>query len=359
MSQIKIYKDNYTDSTVVSNRFIDEYMKDANDAQLKVYLYLVRIMSANLSTSVSDIADKFNHTEKDVLRSLKYWEKNKLLSLDYDGNKALVGIHMANLNEVAGETEVALAPIVSIVPKAGAATETAPSKSIEAPFPAPAPLFEKPSFSLDQLKEFTNRQDTAQLLFIAESYLKKPLTSNEMKAILFFSETLHFSDDLIDYLIQYCIERGKKDFKYIEAVAINWAQAGITTPAQAEQFAYKYDKTIYTVMKALGKTSAPTVKESEFIKRWIHEYGFHTDIILEACERTVLATDKHRFEYAESILSSWKKKEVHHKSDIDKIDASYQKKRPASGSSQSTNKFNQYTQNEYDYEALEKELLSY
>lgn len=50
-------------------------MKDANDAQIKVYLYLLRMMTAGLTTSVSDIADKFNHTEKDVLRALKYWEK--------------------------------------------------------------------------------------------------------------------------------------------------------------------------------------------------------------------------------------------------------------------------------------------
>ena len=35
MARIALYKDNYADSTVVSNLFIDEYMKDANDAQLK------------------------------------------------------------------------------------------------------------------------------------------------------------------------------------------------------------------------------------------------------------------------------------------------------------------------------------
>ena len=70
MSRFTIYQDNYDDTTVVSNLFIDEYMKDANDAQLKVYLYLLRMMSARIPTSVSDIADKFNHTEKDVLRAL-------------------------------------------------------------------------------------------------------------------------------------------------------------------------------------------------------------------------------------------------------------------------------------------------
>lgn len=98
MARVTIYPDNHVDSTVVSNLFIDEYMKDANDAQLKVYLYLLRMMNAHLATSVSDIADRFNHTEKDVLRALRYWEKQGLLSLDYDGDKNLVGIHIHDLN---------------------------------------------------------------------------------------------------------------------------------------------------------------------------------------------------------------------------------------------------------------------
>ena len=84
MSRFTIYKDNYADSTAVSNRFIDDFMADANDAQLKIYLYLIRMMSANLPTSVSEIADKFNHTEKDVVRSLRYWERKGLLNLDFD-----------------------------------------------------------------------------------------------------------------------------------------------------------------------------------------------------------------------------------------------------------------------------------
>lgn len=355
MSRIKIYKDSHADYTAISNRFIDEYMKDANDAQLKIYLYLVRAMSAGLSTSISDIADKFNHTEKDIMRALKYWEKVNLLSLDFDESKSLIGIHIEDLHaltdstsqtqDAGSSTETVLAPVLSIVPKQSA--------------PAAAP--EKPAFTADQLRAFKDRQETAQLLFIAESYFKRPLTASEMKCILYFSDVLHFSDDLIDHLIQYCIERGKKDFKYMEAVAINWAQAGITTPKQAEKFAYKYDKNVYAIMNALGKSTSPTAKEVDYIKRWTKDYGFTTDIILEACERTVLATDKHRFEYAESILASWFKAGVHHKADIQKIDELFQKKKSSAPtrSAASNNKFNQYTQNEYDYDALEKELLSY
>ena len=84
MGAFAIYNDHAADSTVISNLFIDEYMKDANDAQMKVYLYLVRMMSAGLSTSITDIADRFNHTEKEVVRSLRFWERKGLLSFQTD-----------------------------------------------------------------------------------------------------------------------------------------------------------------------------------------------------------------------------------------------------------------------------------
>lgn len=342
MAHLTIYQDNYVDSTIISNRFIDEYMKDANDAQMKVYLYLIRMLSANQATSVSDIADKFNHTEKDIIRALKYWEKQGLLSLEYDSEKNPTGIHLMDL------TSPKEAPVTPPVLVKQPAAETVLSEETE---------FTKPSYSLDQLKEFKNREETAQLIFIAEQYIGKPLTSAEIKTLLFFTDALHFSEDLIDYLLQYCVDRGKKDFKYIEKVAINWAEKGITTPKQAERFSNKYDKNVYAIMNELGKNGSPTAKEMEYINRWTREYGFSTDIIFEACERTVLATDKHRFEYAEGILSSWKKENVHHKADIRRIDDIYQKRKTVQ-KPVSTNKFNQFAQNNYDFEALEKKLLS-
>lgn len=372
MADFTIYKGNNADYTAVSNYFIDEYMKDANDAQLKIYLYLLRMMNAQLATSVSDIADKFNHTEKDVTRALKYWEKAGLLTLDFDKSKNLVGIHIHDLNDnTSGEKPVSVpssfVPVPSaqaVMPPAQAAippVHTAVPAAEEAA-PESAVSFRKPVYSAEQLREFKNRQNTSQLLFIAESYIGKPLTPSEMKTILFFTDVLHFSDDLIDYLLQYCVDRGKKDFKYIEKVAISWAEQGITTPKQAQKAASRYDKNVYAIMNELGKNSAPTPREVEYIMRWIQEYGFSNDIIFEACERTVLATDKNRFEYAERILQSWHEQNVHHKSDICRIDELYQQRRRNASSTaaarQYPNRFGQFTQNTYDFDALEKELLS-
>lgn len=379
MGRLTIYQDNYADSTVISNRFIDEYMSAANDAQLKIYLYLIRVMTGRLTTSISDIADKFNYTEKDVMRALKFWEKNHLLSLEYDDHKNVVGIHLmdfaplpaAPAAPVPAVSTGATASLASVVPissklTAGETEETdtcsntdIPAAQGTSPVSSPEDAYVKPNYTLDELKAFKSNEATSRLLFITEQYLKKTLSPNEVRTMLFISDKLGFSEDLVDYLIQYCVDRGKKDLRYIEKVAISWAQQDISTPKQAARLAGKYDKSVYEIMKALGKNGTPTHTEVAYITRWTKEYGFTSDVIFAACERTVLATDKHRFEYADSILGSWHKAGVHHMGDVNSLDAHYHKVKSARNvSNVSSNKFNQFKQNDYDFDALEQELLS-
>ncbi len=386
MAVLNIYKENLSEYTVVSNYFIDYYMEDANEAQLQVYLYLLRMVSANLPVSVADIADKFKHSEKEVLRALKYWELQKLITLEMDSKKNVTGIYLHAIPAPAAESVSAAtvsvkadpqtqAPVQSayeavaasssqpayetgVTSQASAAYESEkadPSMNEEDEKPS---IYIKPTYTAEQLKSFKAQDNAAQLLYVAQAYVGRPLSVSDVKTIYFMWDVLHFSDDLIDYLIQYCVERGKKDFRYMEKVAINWAEEGITTPKQAQKAASRYDKSVYTVMNALGKSGAPTARELEYIQRWTNEYGFSTDIIIEACDRTVLATDKHRFEYAEGILSNWKRENVHHKSDIAKVDSRYQKQKSVTSKPATANHFNQFTQNTYDFAALEQELLS-
>ena len=375
MSELTLYKDTEDGNTVISNCFIDEYLADANDAQIKVYLYLTRMMNANRATSITDIADKFNHTEKDVCRSLHYWEQKGLLSLDYDQYGNINGIRLFSPKSIKSHNNKMLnnspsfTPFVTLMPSVMNATNTPAMQKVSAvstAIPAPsmndsATAIEKPSYSLDDLKAFKSREDTAQILFIAEQYLKKTLSANDIRSILFITDYLHFSEDLIDYLLQYCVQRDKKDFRYIEKVAINWAEENITTPKEAKRYSSKYDKSVYTIMNALGKSSAPTPKEVDFIKRWNNELGFTQDIILEACERTVLATDKHRFEYADKILDSWNKAGVHHKKDIEEADLQYKKNmhsKSYTNNKAANTMFHQFQQNDYDFDALEQKLLN-
>lgn len=358
MTHLTVYEEHGLNATIISNQFIDEYMVSANDAQIKIYLYLIRMTGANLPFGISDIADRFNYTEKDVLRALRYWEKLKLLSLDYDSEQNLKAVHVLPFPSLNLKAE-----IVSLTPKLAAVSSPAPVSAIMAETEKHAKAAAskntvpaRTSFSADDLAAFQNNNETSQIIFIAEQYTGKMLSRSDLDTLLFIYDTLGFSIDLIDYLIQYCVGRGKKQFSYIEKVAIDWAEAHIVTVRQAKLRTTKYDKQVYSIMRALGKSSEPTEPEVAYIKKWIGQFGFSSDIILKACERAVLATDHNRFQYTNAILTKWHDANIKNLKDIDALDASYQK---APGPSpKKDGGFNDFNQRSYDYDALEKMLLS-
>lgn len=359
MSSLNVYKEDSCGSTVVSNYFIDKYMIDANDAQIKVYLHLLRTMSANLPTSISDMADKFNHTEKDIVRALKFWEKCRLLSLEYDEQKQLTGIRFLTPSSEAHDEQQArpLAPIVPLKLLTGDSEGKSfsevnePSKKIVSA--------ETPSYSRAQLKQFKEAPETSQVLFLAETYLQKNLSLSDIETLYFIHNEIGFTVELTDYLLQYCVERGKKSFSYIKKVAIDWAEAGITTPKMAKSYiGNSVDKNVFTIMKALGRNGNPTTKEIELITKWYKEYGFSMEIIENACGRTVIATDSHRLEYCDKILSSWSKQNVRTLNDIASADSGYFTKKAVKPQSSTKNSFNQFQGRDYDFEALEKNILS-
>lgn len=301
------------DVTIIPNSIIDKDMPEANELQLKVYLYILRNTSAGISVQISSMADYFNETEKDITRAIAFWEKRGVFNL--------------------------------------AACPDAAKPAV-------------PSVSRDEFQTLTDTNDFRELRFVAETYLGKTLTKTDLDTLLFIKENLNFSNELIEYLLEYCAERGKKSFKYIQTVALSWAGDGITTPDEAQIKTAKFSQRIYTVMNALGKKSEPTNTELNYINRWYDQYGFEADVILEACRRTVLATDRNRFSYCDKILSSWHASGVHHTTDISQADASYQSQKKQSEAIPrkvpgyvANNPFLHFKQSDTDYDALEKELL--
>ena len=258
-----VYSENDLGSTLISNLFIDNYMKDANDAQLKVYLYLLRMMNAGRTTSIADMADQFNHTERDVVRSLRYWEERGLIALEYGSNGEVIALHMVSPLSKSAPSKVPSLPrlqpmaipaqhnaAVSAVQDTPAAPAAAAAPVPSAPAAAPASAPAASSYAAAaprqpdaaSVEAFRSSAKRAQLLFVIEQYIGKPLAPSEVESVYYISEQLHFSDALIDYLLQYCIDRGKKDFRYIEKVAVNWAEHGITTPKQAERAVSSFGK---------------------------------------------------------------------------------------------------------------------
>ena len=341
------------DYTLVHNRFIEQHMVSANGEFVKIYLYLLHCSNMDVELSLSSIADTFNHTENDVRRALAYWEKLHLLQLSYDTDGSLTAIAFTDgspMQRLSGNTEAS----TEAPDQKTAAAETA-STLIE-------PVTEHVKFAVSpqRKKELSAQEEIQQLLFIAEQYMGKTLSSTEVNHILYFYDELHFSFDLIEYLVEYCVSKGKRSINYIRKVALEWAARKITTVSEAKKDTNLYHKDYYTILNAFGiQGRGPAQAEVEHMSRWIRQYGFSTDIILEACRRTINRTHTPNFQYADKILSGWKNLGVRRFSDIALLDqpAAPQSEAAVSKNKSANNKFNNFPQRKYDFEELEQQLL--
>lgn len=396
MSLISLQNSSELEVTILSNRFIDNFMPRANGEFVKVYIYLLRAVSSSPSSfSLEHMADRLFCTERDIFRALKYWEGEKILSLTYTTDRQLSGITLLEPFADAGHMESS-ASSENIFSTAG--TSSSPvSAQMAAGISQPVALTGSApknvslsssnsavsggtsselstsadyirSLTPDHISELKQNEEVSQLLYIAEQYLTKTLTPTEMQKIFFFYDELHMSADLIEYLVEYCVSRGRKSMRYVETVALAWTRDGVTTVEMARDASSRFSKDYYTILKAMGISGRnPVENEISYIDTWRKTYGFDLELIQEACSRTVLSTGQPSFQYADKILSGWKKKNVHTLEDVRLLDAEHKKrqlekavsrKKQPAAQSQSNNRFNNFHQRDYDFTEYEKRLLN-
>lgn len=397
MTAINISSDIATSFTTVSDIFIDQYMPKANGEFVKVYLYLLRATGSGAGiATISEIADHFSNTEADIIRALNYWASEGILQLQSSADGQIMGINLCSLS-VSGmqaaqsNIQSAVADNAaqnnlqnSVVNNAAQNISTANIRmqdsvveKLKSQTTDKAASSQK-EYTLDEIKEFRKNPDISELFFIIETYLKHTLSSTDTNMVLYWLDELHFSTDLVEYLVEYCITKGHSSLRYMNKVALGWADAGIKTVDQAKDDAAAHSQIYYSVMKALGITGRNLVdSEVSLINKWVGEYGFDIELVKAACSKTISAIQKPSFEYTDSILANWRKKDVHTLKDVEVLDANFAKanKASATGSSQSTNaangsskpksnnsssknKFNNFNQRNNDYDKLEKLFLN-
>ena len=361
MSMITLQNSSAVEVTVLSNYFIDHFMPEANGEFVKVYIYLLRLLtSAPVSFNLEKMADSLLCTERDIIRALKYWSKQELIRLDYDSGKKPCGITLLPLQAPSVQEPAVLSPEEEL-PSANA--DKTADASVQAGENHPEASAGS-TLTPDRIRELKENEEIVQLLYIAEQYLGKTLSPAEMQKILYFYDGLGLSADLIEYLIEYCVSRNHKSIRYIETVALAWAKEGITTVQMAKDASSRYGKEYFAILKALGISSRnPIESEIVLMDKWMKEFGFSMEIIQEACSRTVLQTGQPSFQYADKILCGWKKKNVRHPEDIRTLDAEHQKRKLAKETARASrqpapNRFNNFQHRDYDFAEYEKRLLN-
>ena len=350
--------------TLIENMFIDRYMPGANGEYVKLYLYLLRCAGTGRELSISSIADFFDHTEKDVRRALSYWEKLQLLKLRYNEEGVITDIVF--LDGSAAEDPADPEPAAETPRLTEAAQIPRLPEASEPELPddeASRPLPAKRTLSAARKKALQEQEQVKQLIFVSSQYLARPLTSSEVSTLLYFYDVLKFSEDLIEYLVEYCAGKGNPGTRYMEKIAQDWYKKDIRTVEQARNDTLTYAESSAThreIFQLLGIASRhPAQAEIEYMDRWLHEWGFSMQIIAQACKRTILQTGQPSFMYADSILRSWFKQGVRTEKDIALLDEEHgkrkvqEKKKP----SEAKTRFSNFPQREYDYDSLEGQLL--
>ena len=382
--------------TAVANEFIDTYMAAANGEYVKVYLYVLRHQGEDITIEL--IADALNHTESDVRRALSYWKKAGVLTASEQGQpvqgepvRPECGGHTFTRGQDGGQAAVPDLRVEPFQRETGTAGRAEVRGMTGMREPAvvqePAGVRERtettgqedgciPVYSTEQVNRLAQDEEFSQLLYIAQKYMNKVFTPRDCQVFAYLYEGLSMSSELLEYLVEYCVQNGHISVRYMETVAMSWHEKGIRTALEAKDYSASYNRDSFAVMKAFGiNNRKPAAPEQKLMDKWFRDYGFSREVVLEACSRTITAIHNPSFQYADKILSDWQKAGIRGLTDIKDLDAKRTAAREESGESRekrlqkydsgvssarqgsgarknSSNQFHNFKQRDTDYDAL-------
>lgn len=318
-----MFKNKTNNFTPISNVFIDRYMPKARGEYVKVYILGMKYcMSGEPGASSAMLAGTLHLLETDLMNALNYWNDEGVIKLTPIDNMGNYNIEFLDL-------------------------EYSPSQQND---------------NINLLKELDNNS-TKDMLQDIEKLLGRPLSAKEMEMYIGWISDFNFPPELILLLIEYCISKGKTDYRYIERIAVSWNDNKINTIAEAQSYIKKHEDkwvNIRKILSYLGIKDAEIMKPQEqLFDKWLSSYNFPLDVIYRACDVTFSRINKADFKYIDAVLTNWYKSGIKTVTDIDTKDFKKNNYKKSSVNNSVKTNFNDYEQRSYDYEDLEKKLLGW
>lgn len=327
-----MFKTKQFNFTPVSNIFIERYMPKARGEFIKVYLLMLKYsFTGEIGVNSAVLATYLDLLESDIINALNYWNDEgviKLIQRDEYGN---FDIDFVDLSE----------------------ENSSNNKKI------------------NLVEELTNNSNSGMLKDIG-NLLGRTLSPTEVETYIGWKKDFKFSPELILLLIEYCVSKGKTNFRYIEKVAIAWYEMNIKTIDEAQNYIRKNEDkwgTYREILKFLGIRNAEIMKpQEEMFEKWTSTYNYSLDIIKKACDICFQRLNRADFKYIDGILSKWHKDNLRTLADIEKKDSDYKNSsnkklynKPTSNNynTKPKSRFDNFKGRDYDYDELEKKLLGW
>lgn len=248
-------------STPVPNRFITEYMADANADQLKVYLYgLMCCTYPPRELTAETMAAALEMEQGDVRKALRHWEFYGLVERLRDTPPAYRFVHPAWLERTAS----------------------------------------------------VRQSDPVQEAFMEDLYAifdgKRDLKGSDRRKAWEWVEELHLPPEAVLILVRHLKATRGPGFTFSgkEAVRLSTLLAdehARTAEEAAEILARdeQVENTARQVVKRFGQRRQPSLDEILLCRKWIRDWGFDADSILDACAETT-KTSSPTFAYLDRVL---------------------------------------------------------
>ena len=243
--------------TSVENMFINEYMTNAPGDFVKVYLFALMHADLNIELSNEEIAKHLALDHEDVLKAWTYWEKNGVIRKlrDNSEDKFNYDVEFVALKEqLYGKKET-----------------------------------RKPIGGDQNVQSFMNDREIQDMFGAIEKIAGRVISGTEMMEILSWISDFNATPEVIVYGYSYCIQKKKKNIKYIAAVIKQWTSEGLRDVLSLEKYLSESDKKKHSykrVFQALGFARNATEEEMRIMDTWFDTMGFSIDKVLSACSKT-------------------------------------------------------------------------
>lgn len=310
----------------LSETFIEKLMPNADGNFVKVYIIGLHNCETSKNMTNSEIANSLMLLESDVIRAWKYWESVGAVKIE-EKDGGIYNIVFLDLDT----------PVQKV--------------NIET----------KPVYTINEVtKKIKTENYLKDVYKMAERILEKPLSTNDMLIIYSLYDYYRMPLDVIPLLLEYCMKNGKKSMRTIERVAQDWTDNEINSHKRAEEYLKRLDEVNSKTAKLkriLGINSRNfTATEKKFVNMWLFQLQMSCDLVAYAADITVNSTGKMSFAYMNKILQDWHGKGIKTPGEAAKYRNQYKKSALPAKNVKPTG-FTNFSQPDFDYDALEKRAL--
>ena len=234
--------------TLIDNIFIQNYLPDAPDQAVKVYLYgLYLCQNSEFSLDLNSFSEVLKIEQKEVIDCFKFWDEYGIVSIISENPFT---VHFYPLSDTTAKYR---------------------------------------RFNPEKYSEFSK---SAQLI-ISE----RMISVTEFNEYFTLMENTALKPDALLSIIEYCAGlKGKNiGYKYIVTVAKEFISRGITTVELINKEIDGYfvsSGELSDVFKALKSTKSPEIEDMQLYKVWTEKLGFEHSFIIEVIKLTKSKTIK-------------------------------------------------------------------